>query len=159
LHNPSNIQELLDELDHLTIQLQVSLAAKDDWHCRRAAWRRPMRVPCELWFLKSHEAIVFAKGLTRNVSGMGIGLIAGQAIPAGHPIEIKIMLPGKPSAYFAGLTSHCRETKGKLHEIGVRLYTTQNSPVFHKNVLRAAMELEWLREWLFKAQRGAAAKA
>lgn len=144
----ATVDRFLDELDHASMQWQVSLAAeRDDWKCRRDKWRRPFRVPCEFWSYAGLDgALKHQGGHTRNISERGVGLLAAHPVVKGVPIEIRISVAKRPCIHLAGIVAFCRPTTGDMHEIGVSLIVQQGASVFHDDPMGAIASVAWIRD-------------
>ncbi|MEK6642964.1 MAG: PilZ domain-containing protein [Planctomycetota bacterium] len=144
-HNP--IENLLNVLDEAALQWQVGLAAETSWQCRRDKWRRPFRVPCEVWAMTGTNGMLKHQGAhTRNISERGVALLAADPVLKGMPVEIRISVASRPRIHLAGLVAYCRSTVHDMQEIGVSLKVQQGSPVFHNNPMGAIATLSWLRD-------------
>ncbi len=144
-HNP--IENLLNELDEAALQWQVGLAAESSWECRRDKWRRPFRVPCEVWAMTGTNGMLKHQGAhTRNISERGVALLAADPVLEGMPVEIRISVARRPRIHLAGLVVFCRSTVNDLQEIGVSLKVQQGSPIFHDNPMGAIASIAWIRD-------------
>lgn len=144
------IRVVLRELEEFSKRWEVLVRGeRGQFKCRRSRPRRKLCTPCQIWFYTQGGArLVRRQAVTRNISEQGIGLLAKSMVQRGAPMEIRIAIPGSSAMYFGGVAVHCRYTTYGIYEIGVRLETRQDVPVFVDDPRVRALELPWLRQAL-----------
>ncbi len=139
------LDDVLNELDIRANRRQDHEAEDDYWVCQRRHPRHPFRCGCTVRFLPAGYSTVSAlPGRTRNLSRTGLGVLVRRVFAQGEPVEVEIVLPGRPPMFMGGVVRFCRYASRGYHELGVELKTSAAKPIFSANPTQALRTLDWL---------------
>ena len=142
----AELNRLLNELDVVAQGVEGGGSEPDEAEVRRRNTRYPFRTPCVVRYVPEGGASVRElPGRTRNVSGLGIGVVVRRVFQEGEPIEIEVKLPDRPSVYLGGVVTFCRYAGLAYHEDGIKLKTARRAPILVGGLEESLKEHEWLR--------------
>lgn len=141
------LHEVTAELD-ATAQVQEQ-SARDfrmrELFARRSRSRSSFRTDCQIRFLtEGAGGISETPGRTRNISTMGLGLLVRRVFAIGEPVEVELVLPGKPNMFLLGTVRFCRYIRQGYSEMGVILKATSPRSILTSNHIAAQQVLESL---------------
>ncbi len=111
----ANVPEILQDLDD-----RASLAEKESANHRKKD-RRKFRVDCDVRYqIPRCEAVLNAKGVTRDISPDGIGFVAAQQLPRHSSVVVSVSLPDGRIKNLPGTVVHTRRVRRDRYLVGVR---------------------------------------
>lgn len=139
------LESVLNELDVRAEQDGSGEKEQSYWVCQRKYPRHPFRCGCVVRFLPAgYTAMSQMTGRTRNLSRSGLGLLIRRLFALGDPIEVEMLVPGRPPLFMGGVVRFCRYVSHGYHELGVELKVSAATPIFSHNPTLAMRTLDWM---------------
>jgi hypothetical protein len=131
----------------------------DDCAATRKEPRKDLVAPCSLHYFTGRDAQVrTVRGVTRNLSTGGAGIVTTQVFSRGEAVELELN-KGQSKLYLAGLVSFCRPVRSDVYELGIQFVIQSLSPGISGDAAGFLQRQTWAAQSLQQKQEGKLARA